>query len=374
MDPEDEEWGANEADEPGKHSVLIARLAVPVSVATALVVALIAGLMPGTSQGSAADPAGQTTAVATYTPGGEGDGTTPSAGATTSASAAPSSAGEGIAHVLLPPPVDTVSPNDPAEATASAQDPVGHPSATTTAPRTTPPPTKAATSNKPTTASTTTVQQTQPTQPATQRTTSAPVQQSTVPAVTQPTQPVVTQPAPTVAAPTTQPPPEKKAPIVITGVDTGTDNVCYPLVRGTAQPGSTVVVSGGGASQTVTANSSGAWSTDRLTAVKAGVTPITASDPSGQVASASGNAIVAAAPIVSVTYQNGLLLVSVNGKAGATAVVLLDGTEIGTIAIGSDRQGELRYTTTLSPGSHSVGLFYRASGCVGPTMQTDVTA
>jgi len=371
VDPEDEEWGVNDAEEPGKHSVLIARLAVPVSVATALVVALIAGLMPGTSQGSAADPASTAPVVSVAAPGEEGGDTTPSADVTSPAAASSSTTQgahvAGVAGVLLPAgPVDNPTSQEP-DATATTDD-LAPASATTSTSAA--PPTKAPTTGKSsaaaTTAPATAPQQTRTTTPpAAPTTTSAPTQQAT--------QPAPTQPAPTVTQTTTQPP-ATKAPITITNVDTGANNVCSPLVKGTAQAGSSVVVSGGGASQTVTADSSGAWSTDRMTGIGSGVTTITASDPSGQVASASKDAIVAAPPIVSVTYQDGVLMVSVNGKAGATAVVLLDGVEIGTIAIGGDRTGDFQYTTTLSPGSHSIGLYYRASGCVGPTAQTSVTA
>ena len=171
---------------------------------------------------------------------------------------------------------------------------------------------------------------------------------------------------PSQAAPTTAPPNTAAAAIVITGVDSGPNNVCYPVVSGTGLPGATLNVSnGGGSTVSVTAAADGTWRTGPLDRYPAGGRPVFVTDPTGQQTQATGSVTLTPPPTLSVTHTGADLIVVIGGLASAPVSISADGTVIWTGTLDASGQATFEGQIPVSQSGHDISVQYAAS-CESP--------
>ena len=167
-------------------------------------------------------------------------------------------------------------------------------------------------------------------------------------------------------------PGEKAAPaavvpaITIVSVDSGPSQVCYPVVSGTAKPGSTVKVDDDrGGAVSVVAGGTGRWETSRLTWVTPGRRDLTASSP-GQT-SDTATATLTRPPTITTDEIGGQLRLTLSRAVPGVAVELfVDGTPAESVT--SDGAGRATgFVGIPASGGKTVGIRYHPAGCYGPT-------
>jgi len=186
---------------------------------------------------------------------------------------------------------------------------------------------------------------------------------------------VTPTPVPATSAPHSQTPTPTKAtpppvpPITVGGVDVGPLGVCYPALTGRAAPGSTLLITkmDGTLLASTTADGSGAWSSGRLSGVRAGTTDIYISDASGGQKDASTSVTVVGVSGLGVSHApSGLSVWVRGGVVGVPLVVALDGVPVGTIDFDATGEARVVFDVTTTPGAHTVTVYYDASSCRGP--------
>lgn len=157
---------------------------------------------------------------------------------------------------------------------------------------------------------------------------------------------------------------------VISAVDTGGGRY-FPVLSGTAVPGATVTIQSVAATETATADASGAWTSAAITGLPAGTDTlnVTQTDPQGQVSSATSATAVLAVPAVAVDRTREGVALTVTGVPGAQ----VDGriTASGSwVAVALDADG--KWSGTLpwwtDFGSRTLQLRYAGDGRFGPTV------
>lgn len=157
---------------------------------------------------------------------------------------------------------------------------------------------------------------------------------------------------------------------VVSAVDTGGGRY-FPVLSGTAVPGATVTIQSVAATETATADASGAWTSAAITGLPAGTDTlnVTQTDPQGQVSSATSATAVLAVPAVAVDRTREGVALTVTGVPGAQ----IDGriTASGSwVAVALDADG--RWSGTLpwwtDFGSRTLQLRYAGDGRIGPTV------
>ena len=167
---------------------------------------------------------------------------------------------------------------------------------------------------------------------------------------------------------TTEAPPTTAAvpAIGIGGVDSGPNNVCYPVVSGTGVPGSVLSVSNGGASTvSVTTAADGTWRTGPLDGYPAGGRPVIVTDPSGQQAQATGSVTLTAPPTLGVTRTGTDLVVVVGGLASTPVSISADGTVIWQGTLDATGQASFEGQIPVDQSGHDISVRYAAS-CESP--------
>ncbi|MGN6128700.1 MAG: hypothetical protein ACTHON_19255 [Humibacter sp.] len=152
-------------------------------------------------------------------------------------------------------------------------------------------------------------------------------------------------------------------------------------MSGTAAPGATVTVTGGGSTVTAQADASGAWRLDSaLTGYGAGAGTVSATqtDPAtGLSSAATTSSFVLTAPQASARglFRQGGFFVeaTASGVPKARVELLVDGASRDAFTL----NGAGRYTDYLlvGPGTHTVEMRYSdGAGRAGPGSQTSITA
>ena len=172
-----------------------------------------------------------------------------------------------------------------------------------------------------------------------------------------------TRPAKPAATPSPRP---TRAAITIVAVDAGTRNVCYPVVSGTALPGSSIEIGGAGQDQTVRTGGDGRWRTSQLTTLTPGSRTVVAEDLSGAQDPASGRVTLAAPPTLSATRDGARVLVMVRGLAGMLVDVLIDGEVAGHVTLDAGGQASVWQGLADTDRSHRLEVRYDGGGCHGP--------
>nr|WP_242544847.1 Ig-like domain-containing protein [Corallococcus sp. NCSPR001] len=177
------------------------------------------------------------------------------------------------------------------------------------------------------------------------------------------------------------------APVVATPAEGALVNTATPVISGTAEAGSTVILSIDGTSFEVTADASGNWSFTPSTALVQGTHSVTAQakDTAGntsQTSAAHTFSVVFAAPAAPVvlTPANGAVLNSapsvISGTAdpGSTVTASIDGNVIGSTPVNSDGTWRFALTLALSSGSHTLVVSaVDAMGTPSPSVSTSFT-
>ncbi|MHA7628950.1 Ig-like domain-containing protein [Corallococcus sp. M7] len=177
------------------------------------------------------------------------------------------------------------------------------------------------------------------------------------------------------------------APVVVTPADGAVVNTATPVISGTAEAGSTVILSIDGTSFEVVADGSGNWSFTPGTALAQGAHSVTA-----QARNAAGNtsqpsashtfsvdSVAPAAPVV-VTPANGAVLntapsvISGTAEPGSTVTASIDGNVIGSTSVNSDGTWRFELTLALSSGGHTLVVSaVDAMGNQSPSVSTTFT-
>jgi|GEM_PF-366839 len=133
---------------------------------------------------------------------------------------------------------------------------------------------------------------------------------------------------------------------------------------GTAEPGATVVVVVDGVTvDTVTAGPGGTWSLPVATPLGEGPHTVTATatDTSGNTATDTNTFTVDSQTSVSITtpadgavLDDGVVTYSGTGEPGATVMVVVDGTEVGTVTVPANGNWSVPGISTLGDGPHTV--------------------
>ncbi len=193
-----------------------------------------------------------------------------------------------------------------------------------------------------------------------------------------------TAPAPAVpssATSATRPAATTPALAVITLHDADTaGGVCFPAFSGTAEPGSTVEVSTPrhGIVGNAVVSADGTWHLPRVGRWSYGTQRVTASyspgTQSSTAAQATARVTVAPPPSVGVNRLTGQLAVQVRGIPGQSVAVRVDGELLGTVVL--DASGAARqvfpWTGTTTPARLTVS--YQTSVCEGPALGLTITS
>ena len=197
----------------------------------------------------------------------------------------------------------------------------------------------------------------------------APVGSTTLPSPVLPP-PVVRPPAS--SAPVPPPSSPARESIVVLGTDSGPAGLCYPVLSGSAAPGSTLTLTMLGGRYQVTVGADGQWVSPRLTAIGPGSRAVSVGYAEGAPQAVSTSPQVAGPPSLSVTPHADSLVVGVNGLPGQSAEVLIDGQSQGVFNL--DETGHYRVVwPPLAPGQHTVSVRYASPACAGPSTDIDVT-
>ncbi|MDR2930432.1 MAG: zf-HC2 domain-containing protein [Propionibacteriaceae bacterium] len=155
------------------------------------------------------------------------------------------------------------------------------------------------------------------------------------------------------------------APARITAVDTGTANILIPIVIGTADPRTQVIVTVDGEAVTVTADDTGMWTTAALPAPEVGsrgqVTAVTVDPPAVALYE------IAEPPLPAVEPSPDGLIVRLLGIASSQVDILIDGAVAATATL--DAQGGATSQVAASPGGHFVQTRYAEQGRTGVISQ-----
>lgn len=168
-------------------------------------------------------------------------------------------------------------------------------------------------------------------------------------------------PPPATHPPSVRPSPPVMAAIVASAT-TRPQDVCYPVLSGTAQPGAKLTVSGWGWTLGVRADGAGRWSTPPVTAARAGTIQYSVTYATGD-GSATGAVHLAGPPSLSVTPRPDGVLVVLTGTPGVAAQVLVDGVVVATWTL--DAGGQAQGVLDVVPGTHQIQTRH-APGCLGP--------
>jgi len=173
------------------------------------------------------------------------------------------------------------------------------------------------------------------------------------------------QPTATTSTPAPTPTPVL-VPVLIGGIDSGPNNVCYPTVYGTATPNSLLVVTNGaGVPVQVRTTSAGTWRVGPLTGFNAGSRPIRAVDLGGTLSSAAARVSLTAPPVLEVSQSAGELVISVMGLAQQSVAITLDGAPLLTVTLDGNGRAEVHQVVALDGAEHTVTAHYAAT-CLTP--------
>lgn len=150
--------------------------------------------------------------------------------------------------------------------------------------------------------------------------------------------------------------------LTITDVDTQ-GGALYPVVSGTAAPGSLVQLSARtGALLVVTTARDGRWRSDPLEAFPVGTSQVTATTREGSATTR----VTIRQPIMSTSFLGDVITVRITGIPETRYQVSWDGGEIGTAE--TDARGAAAVSATVSPaGSHTVSVRASDGSRVGPS-------
>ncbi|HEX8698892.1 MAG TPA: Ig-like domain-containing protein, partial [Myxococcaceae bacterium] len=158
------------------------------------------------------------------------------------------------------------------------------------------------------------------------------------------------------------------APILTAPADGSTLTSNLPLYSGTAEPGSTVtVVVNGAVGGTAITDGLGAWSLRPTAPLVEGLHTVTAhaTDRAGNISESSAphtftvDTLAPATPIITTPVNNSITrtnppLYSGTAEAGSSVTVVVDGTEVGTLAADASGAWSLTHPVSLPEGLHVV--------------------
>lgn len=155
---------------------------------------------------------------------------------------------------------------------------------------------------------------------------------------------------------------------IVSAVDTGGGRY-FPVLSGTAVPGATVTIQSVAATETATADASGAWASAAITGLPAGTDTlnVTQTDAQGQVSPVTSTTVVLAVPAVAVDRTREGVALAVTGVPGAQVDgrITASGSWV-TVTLDADGRwsGTLPWWTDF--GHRTLQLRYAGGGRVGP--------